>query len=215
VHFKSRTDSRVRKGLDPVPKALAPEAAERLASDILTVAGFYDIPIDFFVGIGAMENNYMDVKGDIGNTIWKRRAEKGDVVLRRRRGRVLVLNESSGVWQITRETLRYAHRLYLRDTREYGKLPEHLRPPTELDLENIPSELLTTYAALLFRDLIDRFEGDFVLAAGAYNGGPGNPNAEYSAAVQSIAKYARRIFEQAAALHGKSVVEMRFIQPGW
>jgi|SRR5689334_19966221 hypothetical protein len=118
------------------------------------------LPLDFFLGIGAMENNYLDVQGDLKNAIWKRHAEKGDIVLKRKRGRVLVLNQSSGVWQITRETLRYAHRLYLRDSREYSRLPARLRPPNELDLGDIESSVLTTYAGLIFRDLLDRCHGE-------------------------------------------------------
>lgn len=93
----------------------------------------------------------MNVKGDIGNALWKRRAHKGDVILKRGPKGVLVLNESSGIWQITRETLRYANRLYVRDTRDYSTLPEHLRPPKELNLNEVPPEVLTTYAGLFLR----------------------------------------------------------------
>ncbi|MEK7751170.1 MAG: hypothetical protein AAB654_04585 [Acidobacteriota bacterium] len=211
VRFKSATDLRVRKQLEPVPPALSRQDAHRLASDIITVARFFALPLDFFLGIGAMENNYMNVKGDLGHAVWKKRAEKGDVILRRRRGRVLVLNESSGVWQITRETLRYAHRLYMRDRRDYSVLPEHLRPPRELDLDEVPPEALTTYAGVLFRDLLDRFDGDVVKAVGAYNGGPGNPDLQYAAGVEAIASHARKAMEHAAALHGRSVAEIRFI----
>lgn len=200
IRFKSATDPRIRKQLEPVPRALSREEAGKLAADIVTVAHFYELPLDFFLGIGAMENNYMNVKGDLGNTVWKKRPAKGDVILRRAKGRVLTLNESSGVWQITRETLRYAHRLYLRDKRNYGELPEHLRPPNELDIDGLDHEVLTTYAGLLLRDLLDRFEGDVRLAVGAYNGGPGNPNAKYEEGVRRTAEYARRMLEQAAAL---------------
>jgi hypothetical protein len=204
IRFKSVTDPRIRRQIEPVPKALTREEAKELAEDIVTVAEFFSLPLDLFLGIGAMENNYMDIKGDLGNTIWKSRPDKGDVILRRRGKRVLVLNESSGVWQITRQTLRYAHVLYLRDKRDYSSLPEHLRPPHELDVAAIDSKVLTTYAAMLFRDLLDRFGGDVEKAVGAYNGGPGNPNLRYADGVQRVAEYARRMLEQAAGLRGET-----------
>ncbi len=154
----------------------------------------------------------MNVKGDLGNAVWKKRAVKGDVVLRRRNGRVLTLNESSGVWQITRETLRYAHSLYLRDNRDYSSLPDHLRPPRDLDVAGLDHQVLTTYAGIIFRDLLDRFGGDVGQAVGAYNGGPGNPNAKYEAGVRLVADYARRMLEQAAALRGRRVVDKQFLR---
>jgi soluble lytic murein transglycosylase-like protein len=67
--------------------------------------------------------------------------------------------------------------------------------------------VLTTYAGLLFRDLLDRFNGDVQKAVGAYNGGPRNPNLQYSAGVQVVANYARRILEQVADQNGRSVAE--------
>lgn len=209
VRFKSKTDPRIRLG-QPVPQ-LTREEASQIAADILEVADFFDIPLDFFLGIGAMENNFMDVKGDLGHAVWKRRAQKGDVVLRRARGRVLVLNESSGAWQITRETLRHTHALYLKDERDYTLLPERLRPPREINLDEVKPEHLTTYAGLLFRDLIDRFEGDITLAAGAYNGGPGRPNLQYAEGVERAAAHARTVMEQISALYGRRVVETPFI----
>ena len=132
-------------------------------------------------------------------------------MLERRRGRVRVLNDSAGVWQITRETLRYVHQLYQRDTRDYSKLPEHLRPPKQLQIQEVDPLVLTTYAGLLFRDLLDRFEGDVSLAVGAYNGGPGRPNMRYHKGVQTAAEHARRVLEQAAVLNGESVVEIPWI----
>ena len=160
-----------------------------------------------------MENNYLNVDGDLEHTSWKRRAQKGDVVLKRHRRRVLVLNQASGVWQITRETLRYAHRLFLKDQRDYSLLPMRLRPSKDLDLNHIDPEILTTYAGLLFRDLIDRFDGDVVKAAAAYNGGPGNPNMRYADGVGLVAGYARRMLEGVATLHGQSIAETTFIGP--
>jgi hypothetical protein len=181
-----------------------------MAADIVAVAEFYSLPLEFFLGIGAIENNYMNVRGDLGHAVWKRRPERGDVVLKRRRGRVLVLNESSGVWQITRETLRYAHRLYLKDTRDYSLLPRHLQPPQELNLDELDPAVLTTYAGLFFRDLLDRFEGDLASAVGAYNGGPAKPNPHYEAGVRTVAEHARRVMEHAATLNGHSAAGMQF-----
>ncbi len=211
VLFKSRTDPRVRKGLAPAPPTLTDAQAEELAADILTVADFFWLPLDFFLGIGAMENNYMDVEGDLKHAVWKRRAEPGDIVLRRRGDRVLVRNTAQGVWQITRETLRYAHKLYLKSDWDFSALPEHLRPPRELDFRKLTAGQLTTYAGLLFRDLIDRFDGDLARAVGAYNGGPGNPNMRYEAGVRMVANYARRLVERAARFDGRPAAEMQFL----
>lgn len=205
IRFKSTTDLRVRRRIESGPKVLRPHEAQQLAGDIITVSDFYDLPLEFFLGIGAMENNYMNVRGDLEHSIWKRRPAKDDVILERRKGRVRVLNDSTGVWQITRESLRWAHRLYLRDTRDYNLLPEHLRPPAELDVREVRPGVLTTYAGLLLRNLLDRFDGDVSLAVGAYNGGPGNPNARYSQGVQNVAQYARSVIEHGAALRPDSV----------
>ena len=212
IRFKSSTDPRIRRQIEPVPRALSKDEAERLAKDIVAITKFYHLPLEFFLGIGAMENNYMNVKGDIGNAIWKKAAAADDVVLRKRNGRVLVLNEALGPWQITRETLRFAHALYLRDKRDYAKLPEHLRPPKQLEVSGIDHMVLTTYAGILFRDLLDRFRGDEGKAIGAYNGGPGNPNARYEAGVSLVAQYARKTLEQAAALRGERVVDRRYFR---
>jgi hypothetical protein len=214
VRFKSVTDPRTRRKIEPMPQALTSAEARQLATDIVAVSDFYVLPLDFFLGIGAMENNYMDVQGDLKHAIWKRHSEKGDIVLKRKRGKVLVLNPSSGVWQITRETLRYAHQLYLRDRRDYSVLPSHLRPSRELDLGNIEPRVVTAYAGLIFRDLLDRCHGDVVLAVGAYNGGLGNPNPRYAEGVSMVAEYARHVMEQAAVLNGRPAVEMRFLSPG-
>jgi hypothetical protein len=211
VRFKSITDPRIRHDLEPAANVLDEQQAGSLAADIVAVSDFYSIPLDFFLGIGAMENNFMNIQGDLQHAVWKRRAEKDDVVLRRKKGRVLVLNQSSGVWQITRETLRYAHKLYLKDTRDYSKLPPHLRPPKELNLNEINPDLLTTYAGLLFRDLLDDFHGDVATAVGAYNGGPGRPNMKYSEGVRAAALHARSIIEQSAVLHQRPAAGMSFL----
>ncbi len=200
IRFKSDTDPRRSTGSDPIPSPLNREDASRLAADIIAVARFYDVPISLFLGIGAMENNYLNVPGDRNNTIWKPQAQPGDIVIRRRGGRVLVRNDSTGVWQITRESLRYAHRLYLRDKRDYNRLPARLRPPAELDVDSVTADVLTTYAGLLLRNLLDQFHGNIALTAGAYNGGPGKPNARYAAGVEMVASYARRVIGRAAEI---------------
>ncbi|MEX2263631.1 MAG: hypothetical protein WD696_16870 [Bryobacteraceae bacterium] len=212
ILFKSKTDRRVRERIEPVPSTLSTEDAGHLASDIMIVARFYGIPLDLFLGIGAMENNYMDMMGDREHSVWKRRAQKGDIVLERRRGRVRVHNYSVGIWQITRETLRHAHKLYLKDDRDYTALPEHLRPSRELDLNAEKPQVLTTYAGLLFRYLLDYFEGDVGKAVGAYNGGKRNPNDRYAGGVRYVAEYSRKILEQVAMLNGRAVAETTFIR---
>lgn len=213
IRFKSGTDRRVLDATRAPVDGLSDEDAGRLAADIIAVADFYSVPLDFFLGIGAMENNYLNVDGDLAHTSWKQRAQKGDVVLKRHRRRVLILNQASGVWKITRETLRYAHKLFLKDERDYTLLPVRLRPAKDLDLNDIDPEVLTTYAGLLFRDLIDRFDGDIVKAAAAYNGGPANPNMRYADGVGLVAGYARKMLEGVATLHGQSIENTTFVAP--
>ncbi|HZQ54626.1 MAG TPA: hypothetical protein VFB14_20660 [Bryobacteraceae bacterium] len=200
IRFKSLTDPRVRQSTGPVPSPLTSEQASRLAADMIAVSKFYDVPLELLLGIGAMENNYLDVAGDLNNTVWKRRVQPDDVVLRRRRGRFLILNNSFGVWQITRQSLRYAHKLYLEDKRDYYELPRRLIPPMTLDPENLNPEVLTTYAGLLLRDLLDKFHDDVFQAAGAYNGTVEHPNFQYAAGVEMVAEYARRVIGCAAEL---------------
>jgi hypothetical protein len=83
------------------------------------------------------------------------------------------------MWQITRKTLLYAHKLYLKDTRDYSRLPPRLQTRRELNPDDADPAVLTTYSGLLFRNLLDQFHGDVARAVGAYNGGPGNPNQRY------------------------------------
>lgn len=207
ILFKVRTDRRVQKQLEPVPLMMTPEESRDFAADMIDVARFYDLPLDMLLGIGAMENNYLDIRGDLKHAVWKRRAQKGDIVLKRRRGRVLVSNYSVGPWQITRETLRYAHALFLRDNRDYSKLPQRLVPPRRLDLNHVDSHVLTTYAGLLLRSLLDYFHGDVQKAEGAYNGGIGHPNLEYAEGVSKVADYAHRVLSMAAGRKGLAVSE--------
>ncbi len=213
IRYKSTIDPRIRKRIEPVPIPLTPTEAHQFAADIITIAEFYELPLEIFLGVGAMENNYMNIRGDLEHSIWKRRPDKDDIILERRRGRVRVLNYSSGPWQITRETLRYVHRLYLKDERDYEKLPEHLRPPKKLNVDEIQTDVLTTYAGLLLRDLLDHFDGDVALAVGAYNGGQRNPNMKYEQGVRTAAEHARRILEQAASLNGDSVLGITWLSP--
>src|SRR5215470_2308364 len=197
--FKSETDNRVVGGDGFAPQPLTREKATQLATDILDVAQFYDLPLDYFLGVGAMENDYMDVDGDLTHAVWKKRAQRGDIVLRRTRKRVMVSDYAIGTWQITRETLRAAHVLYLRDKRDYSKLPARLRPSHELNLNSVNDAVLTTYAGLLLRDLLDHFGGNVDKAIGAYNGGVKTPNPAYASGVKTIADYARRMLEHATA----------------
>ena len=209
IVFKSQTDGRVRKQIEPVPTPVSTREAYRLAADMIFVARFYRLPLASFMGIAAMENNYMNVSGDLEHAVWKRRAQKGDIILKRRGRRVLVLNYATGVWQITRETLRYAHRLYLKDqkTRDYYQLPYYLRPPEELDFGLSKPRALTTYAGLIFRDLLDHFDGNVEKAVAAYNGGVRHPNCGYAEGVELVARYARSFLAHAAALNGRNLGE--------
>jgi hypothetical protein len=202
--FKSQTDWRVVGQSSRAPQPLTHHEALRLASDILDVAHFYNLPLDYFLGVGAMENNYMDVNGDLAHAVWKKHADRGDIVLERQRKRVRVSDYSIGAWQISRETLRAAHQLYLKDKRQYDQLPPRLRPSRELDVNSVDSEVLTTYAGLLLCDLLDRFDGNVDQAIGAYNGGARNPNPVYAAGVKNVALYARRVLEHAPLPPAKS-----------
>src|SRR5437870_9990767 len=198
--FKSQTDNRVLARGDTAPSPLTREQATQLATDLLDVAQFCSHPLDYFLGVGAMENDYMDVNGDLTHAVWKKRAQRDDIILRRGRKRVMVSNYAIGTWQITRETLRAAHQLYLKDKRDYTKLPARLRPPRELHLNSVDDAVLTTYAGLLLRGLLDHFRGDVEKATGAYNGGVRAPNPAYASGVKTVAVYARRILEHASVL---------------
>src|SRR5882762_8900527 len=101
----------------------------------------------------------MDIDGDLAHSVWKRRAQRDDIILRRGRKRVMVSNYAIGTWQITRETLRAAHQLYLKDKRDYTRLPARLRPPRELNLYSVDDAVPTTYAGFLHRGLLDHFGG--------------------------------------------------------
>jgi hypothetical protein len=206
--FKSQTDWRVVGQSATAPQPLTHHQALRLASDILDVAHFYNLPLDYFLGVGAMENNYMDVNGDLTHAVWKKHADRGDIVLERQRKRVLVSDYSIGAWQISRETLRAAHQLYLKDKRHYDELPPRLRPSRDLDVNSVDSEVLTTYAGLVLRDLLDRFDGNVDQAIGAYNGGTRNLNPAYAAGVKNVALYARRVLEHAPLPPAKSAASI-------
>jgi len=102
---------------------------------------------------------------------------------------------------------------YLNDKRNYGSLPERLRPPPELKVNDVDPGVLTTFASLLLRDLLDRFNGDVSLAVAAYNGGPGNPNMRYEEGVRTVATHVRGVLERAAMLNGESVMQRSWIRP--
>jgi hypothetical protein len=202
IVFKASTDRRLLARAEPPPLVPSFEQAEEFAENTIVIARFYSLPLDYFLGIGAMENNYMSVRGDLDHAVWKRRPQRGDIVLERQRHRVLVRNYSLGVWQITRETLRYAQLLYVRDrnVRDYSSLPEDLRPTLLEDPGQVQPETITTYAGLIFRNLLDRFHGNIMEAVGAYNGGTLDPNPAYAASVHQIADYLRRAVVNAVAL---------------
>ncbi len=208
--FKSRTDRRVRLRIWPVPTTLSYPQAEELAKDILDVTRFYHLPLPVFLGIGAMENDYMNIRGDLAHAIWKRWPQRGDIVLKRANGLYLVSDYAMGVWQITRDTLRYAHELYLQDARKrnYSLLPPRLRPAKKLSFDLDNSEVLTTYAGMILRHLLDKTHGDIAEAVGAYNGGLMDPNYQYAAGVEAVASYARSFLERAANLDGMNVVKL-------
>ena len=207
ILFKVRTDDRVRQQLLPVPRVLTKEESQEFAADMIAVAKFYDLPLEMLLGIGAMENNYLDVRGDRKLAVWKKRAQRGDIVLRRRHGRVLVANYSLGPWQITRETLRYVHALCMHDHRDYDALPARLRPPKRLDLDRVDEHVLTTYAGMLLRTLLDYFHGNVTKAEGAYNGGEGSPNLDYAEGVAEVATYAHRVLSLAAGNNRTAIKE--------
>ncbi|TAM84699.1 MAG: lytic transglycosylase domain-containing protein [Acidobacteria bacterium] len=211
--FKSMTDRRVRENIQPVPTTLSNDQAKELAADTLDVVHFYGLPLEVFLGIGAMENNYMNVRGDLDHAVWKRRPQRGDIVLRRTQSRVLVSDYAMGVWQITRETLRRAHELYLGDKRDYSALPPRLRPSKQLSFDLDNSEVLTTYAGLLLRHLLDKSDGDIAKAVGAYNGSFEKPNYQYAAGVEAVALYARDFLERAAHLDGMNVAKSWLARP--
>jgi hypothetical protein len=62
------------------------------------------------------------------------------------------------------------------------------------------------------RHLLDRFEWDLAKAIGAYNGGPGNPNARYEQGVQRAAEHASVTVLQAAELRGRPAAGMQFLR---
>lgn len=204
ILFKSRTDPRVQLHLIPPDKVLTPQDAHQFAIDMIDVANFYHIPLSMLIGVGAMENNFIDVRGDLHHTVWVRHWQPGDILLRRRRGWLLIRDYSLGPWQITQSTLRYAHLLYLRDTRDYSQLPPRLRPPRKLDLTHVSTPVLTTYAGLLLSNLLTKFNGNQHQAAGAYNGGDRRPNMHYAQGVFLVADYARRVIT-----HGVDQEQMR------
>src|SRR3954469_6482437 len=82
----------------------------------------------------------------------------------------------------------------------HEKLPIQPQPTEQLDMNFLSSHVLTTYAALLLRDLLDYFNGNVLLASAAYNGTKLHPNLQYAAGVESVASYARRVIGNTAIL---------------
>src|SRR4029077_5716364 len=109
-----------------------------------------------------------------------------------------------GTWQTSRETLRAAHQLYLKDQRHYDQLPPRLRPSRDLDVNSVTSEVLTTYAGLVLRDLLDRFGGNVDQATATQHGGIPTPTPPYAQSVRNVALYARRVLEHAPLPAAKS-----------
>jgi hypothetical protein len=212
IYFKSATDPRIWRQTDWPLSPVTMAEADRLAADVTMVAEFYDLPVDVFLGIGAMENNFLNAPGDLNNAIWKKRAERDDIVLRRKGHKVLVLNSAMGIWQISRQSLRHAQKLFLADKRDYSVLPQRLRPEKRLDMEALNSDVLTTYAALLIRDLLDRFHGDMALATGAYNGTLRHPNLRYAEGVELVASYARRVIGNTSELNSMALAQATSVQ---
>ena len=211
IRFKSETDPRIWKASRFNLSPVSTEKADKLAADIIAVAEFYGVPVDAFLGIGAMENNFLDEPGDLNNAVWKKRAERDDIVLQSKRHKVWVLNSSIGIWQITRQSLRHAQQLFLADDRDYSTLPERLRPTRELNIENLDQSVLTTYAGLLLRDLLDQFGGDIEMAVGAYNGTIHQPNLQYAAGVEMVASYARRVIGCTAELNRLAISQLSLV----
>lgn len=208
--FEAAYDLPVRRARAAVPRSppirsLTSDGSPRLAADMIAVAEFFAIPLDFFLGIGALQEQ---VSTSPGHPLWKRRADPTDMILKRQTERILVLTKSSGPWAITQDTLRYTHQLFLADLRDYSTLPAHLRPPQKLDLNELPAEALPTYAGRLFRDLLDRFRGDSVNAVRAYNSGPENPD-RYEVGVRRVALYARKALEHAVAVNEMTALRER------
>lgn len=128
ICFKSLVDPRTWDEDEFPSSRPSLEEAEAMAEDIIEVAKFYDLPVDVLLGIGAMENNFLNAPGDLNNAIWKRDIGRDDIVLQHHGRKAWVLNSSMGIWQITRQSLRHAHELFLCDTRDYSNLPVRLRP---------------------------------------------------------------------------------------
>ena len=90
--------------------------------------------------------------------------------------------------------------------------PKCCGPRADLDPNHVEPRVLTVYAGLLFRDLLDRCGGDVNTALGAYNGGLKNPNMTYARGVSAV-RHARNVMEHAAVLSGP-VVGRRFLASG-
>ena len=79
-------------------------------------------------------------------------------------------------------------------------------------METLNSDVLTTYAGLLIRDLLDRFHGDMAMATGAYNGTIRHPNLRYAEGVELVASYARRVIGNTAELNSMALALAASVQ---
>lgn len=193
VQGRTKSEPRWRSASDDEPS--------QLATDLLAVARFFDLPLSLLLDTRAVDSISSSAGRSLGRAVWKEQAAQSDVVLKRRRGRVLTLDDSSGDWQVTRETLGYAHRRYLVDTRDYSRLPARLRPPRELRPKETPPRALTAYAGLVLRELLERQQGDVARAVAAYNAEPSDPDVRHEPGVRRVVLYARRLLDQASALN--------------
>ena len=154
-------------------------------ADIVAVSNLYDIPIEFSL-LADGERLHECAGATSNHTIWKR--------LRfRRHCSGTKAPAGAGSRLRLRRLADHAALVALcpfalsaRQTRYLFRVTDRLRPPKRLDVNDVAPEILTTYAGLLLRDLLDRFQGDVAKAAGAYNGGVRNPNLKYAAGVEMV-----------------------------
>jgi hypothetical protein len=175
-------------------------ASASIVADILTLSRVYGIPLRLFRPAG--ENSLQTVQ-------WKRHPAADEVVLLRVPGAQLVTDNDAIRWQEIRSALTQAHYLYWRSGSASSRVPQCLRPPTELS-EDVAPRALFTYSAILIRDLIDKAGGDDPRLLSAYTDRPDNPNVRHDVGVRRAAFYARRLLAYAFAINrAKLTAELR------